>query len=39
MPGETAHKVDENVAVADIEALTRIYGAVLDGFFAAGWPC
>jgi succinyl-diaminopimelate desuccinylase len=30
MPGDTAHKVDENVAVADIEALTAIYAAVLD---------
>ncbi len=34
MVGETAHKVDENVAVADIEALTRIYEEVLGGFFA-----
>ncbi|MCW5699390.1 MAG: succinyl-diaminopimelate desuccinylase [Rhodospirillales bacterium] len=35
MPGETAHKVDENVAVSDIQRLTEIYEAVLDGFFAA----
>jgi len=34
MPGETAHKVDENVAVADVAMLTDIYGAVLGGFFA-----
>ena len=34
MPGDTAHKVDENVAVADLAALTEIYGAVLDDFFA-----
>ena len=34
MPGETAHKVDENVAVADLATLTDIYGTVLDGFFA-----
>jgi succinyl-diaminopimelate desuccinylase len=34
MPGETAHKVDENVAVADVTTLTDIYGAVLDGFLA-----
>jgi succinyl-diaminopimelate desuccinylase len=34
MPGETAHKVDENVAVADVATLTDIYVAVLDGFFA-----
>lgn len=32
--GATMHKVDENVALADIEALTRIYQAVLDRFFA-----
>jgi len=31
--GETAHKVDENVSVADIEALTRVYLAVLRGWF------
>jgi succinyl-diaminopimelate desuccinylase len=34
MVGETAHKVDENVPLADVRTLTRIYGAVLDGFFA-----
>ncbi len=34
MPGETAHKVDENVSVSDIAELTRIYRAVLDDFFA-----
>ena len=39
MPGGTAHKADENVAVADIEALTRIYQKVLDGFFAADPGC
>jgi succinyl-diaminopimelate desuccinylase len=39
MPGGTAHKADENVAVADIEALTRIYRKVLDGFFAADPGC
>lgn len=33
MPGETAHKVDENVLVSDIIDLTRIYRAVLGGFF------
>ncbi len=33
MSGETAHKVDENVLVSDIHGLTRIYRAVLDGFF------
>ena len=33
MVGESAHKVDENVAVADVEALTAIYAGVLDRFF------
>ena len=32
--GLTMHKADERSAVADIEALTRIYQAVLAGFFA-----
>ena len=32
--GETAHKVDENVAVSEVRALADIYQAVLDGFFA-----
>ena len=34
MVGQTMHKVDENVPVADIAALTRIYGAVLKGWDA-----
>jgi len=29
----TAHKVDERVSVADLERLSTIYGAVLDGTF------
>ncbi len=29
----TAHKVDERVKVGDLEALTAIYGAVLQGYF------
>jgi succinyl-diaminopimelate desuccinylase len=33
--GETMHKVDENVAVADVLALTEIYRGVLERFFAA----
>jgi len=33
--GLTMHKADERSAVADIEALTRIYQGVLAGFFAA----
>jgi succinyl-diaminopimelate desuccinylase len=36
MPGETAHRTDEHVEVADVERLTAVYGEVLDGFFAAG---
>jgi len=32
--GQTMHKVDERIAVADVRALTDIYTAVLDGFFA-----
>ena len=34
MTGETMHKVDENVATADIEKLSRIYERVLERFFA-----
>ncbi len=33
MPGETAHKVDENVAVDDIMALKEVYRAILHAFF------
>jgi succinyl-diaminopimelate desuccinylase len=32
---QTMHKVDEQVAVADLENLTDIYEAVLDGYFAS----
>jgi succinyl-diaminopimelate desuccinylase len=31
--GATAHMVDEHVAVADIEALTEIYAAILEAYF------
>jgi succinyl-diaminopimelate desuccinylase len=31
--GETAHKADEKVAIADLHALVRIYESVLGGFF------
>jgi succinyl-diaminopimelate desuccinylase len=31
--GATAHMVDEHVAVADIEALTGIYAAILEDYF------
>jgi succinyl-diaminopimelate desuccinylase len=34
MTGETMHKIDENVATADIEKLSRIYERVLERFFA-----
>ncbi len=33
--GQTMHKVDERIAVADIRALADIYAAILDGYFAA----
>jgi len=33
MINETAHKVDENAKLDDIEALTEIYGRVLDSYF------
>jgi succinyl-diaminopimelate desuccinylase len=33
LAGQTMHKVDEAVPVADIAALTDIYESVLDGFF------
>lgn len=31
--GQTMHKVNEQVAVADVHALTRIYRRMLDGYF------
>jgi succinyl-diaminopimelate desuccinylase len=31
--GQTMHKVDENAAIADIEALTDIYRGILERFF------
>jgi len=31
--GQTMHKVDERVAIADIENLTAIYEAAIDGYF------
>jgi succinyl-diaminopimelate desuccinylase len=31
--GATAHMVDEHVAIADIEALMEIYGAILEDYF------
>jgi len=32
--GATMHKIDENVPIADIEALTRIYERILSDYFA-----
>jgi succinyl-diaminopimelate desuccinylase len=36
--GETMHKVDENVAVADVLALTEIYKGVLERYFSRPLP-
>lgn len=36
--GQTMHKVDERVPLADLAALTDIYENVLDGFFARPTP-
>jgi succinyl-diaminopimelate desuccinylase len=36
MRNATAHKVDEWVALDEIDALKRVYEAVLNGFFPAG---
>src|SRR5204863_3713051 len=33
--GQTMHKADERVDIADLASLTAIYGAFLDRFFAA----
>jgi succinyl-diaminopimelate desuccinylase len=33
MVGETAHKIDENVLVADLARLTAVYEAVLEAYF------
>ncbi|MFD2264173.1 succinyl-diaminopimelate desuccinylase [Lacibacterium aquatile] len=33
--GQTMHKVDERVAVADLLSLTKIYRRILDGYFGA----
>ncbi|HEX4504463.1 MAG TPA: succinyl-diaminopimelate desuccinylase [Alphaproteobacteria bacterium] len=36
--GQTMHKVDENVAVADVLALTAIYQGVLERYFSRPLP-
>jgi succinyl-diaminopimelate desuccinylase len=33
----TIHKADERIAVAELEALTRIYRHVLDEYFSRTW--
>ncbi len=35
MTGQTMHKIDERVALADLDLLSRVYEALLDRFFAA----
>lgn len=35
LPGKTMHQVDESVAVADIESLTRVYLRVLERYFGS----
>jgi succinyl-diaminopimelate desuccinylase len=32
--GQTMHKIDEHVSVSDVERLTDIYEAIIDGFFS-----
>ncbi len=34
LAGQTMHKVDENVPVADIRQLTEIYRRILEAYFA-----
>ena len=34
--GRTMHKVDECIAVSDLDKLTKVYTAILEDFFAAG---
>ncbi|MEX1107473.1 MAG: M20/M25/M40 family metallo-hydrolase, partial [Dongiaceae bacterium] len=38
MTGQTMHQVDERVSLADLAALTQIYEALLDRFFADSAP-
>jgi succinyl-diaminopimelate desuccinylase len=35
LAGQTMHKIDERVPVADLTALTNIYTTILDGYFPA----
>ena len=34
LPGQTMHKADENVAVADVENLSALYAAFIRDYFA-----
>jgi succinyl-diaminopimelate desuccinylase len=34
--GQTMHAVDENVAIDDLETLTRIYGRVIEAYLPRG---
>ncbi|MEO5373679.1 MAG: succinyl-diaminopimelate desuccinylase [Alphaproteobacteria bacterium] len=34
LTGQTMHKADEHIALADLESLTEIYRRVLEGFFS-----
>jgi succinyl-diaminopimelate desuccinylase len=36
MTGQTMHKIDERVSLADLDLLSRVYEARLDRFFAPG---
>ncbi len=36
--GQTMHKIDEHATLADIETLTHIYQAVIEGFFQDAVP-
>jgi len=35
LAGATMHKVDENVAIADIHQLSDVYERILDSYFDA----
>ena len=39
LSGSTMHQVNENVPVADIERLSRVYEVILGGWFADGAAC
>ncbi len=32
--GETMHQIDERVAIADLEGLTRIYRGIIENYFS-----